>query len=286
MSTGLSKYYKLFGLPETATQAEIKQKYRQLAMRHHPDKNGGDDRLFLEIKEAYEYLTGRKTVAPSSQTYTHSPSRSTSQARQQPNEERVKQAQQRQKDQAYKEHIENERFFQKLTSGVRWNLMKLSAVIGTVIVFILLLELFLPHRYETKRVTAYDLHTIGGLEADTRVKRFIMDDGKSYYSEDILAIYSNDPDVILVKSNIFHNEFGFIPIYGYDQMLEIQYDIGAHAYVLIPVFIFPFFIVLFKRKTHSFTLFYYVSLYLSVPLIGIFLFTNDRWAHLLTLGFI
>lgn len=287
MSTGLSKYYKLFGLPETATQAEIKRRYRQLAMRYHPDKYGGDKRKFIEIKEAYEYLSGRKIVSGRQQTHTYSPTRSTSQARQQSNEERIKQAQQRKRDNAYKEHIENERYFQNLVSGKRWNILKLSAVLGLLIVFVLILELFLPHHYEQERIVAYGKYDIGALDSGSSVKKIFTESGKSYYAENVYPIYHLDPDVIIVKSAIFHNETGIIPMYGSNtNTFRIQYNIGSHAYLLIPVFLFPVFIVLFKRKTYTFTLFYFLSLYLSTPLIAYFIFSNDRWLHFLTLGFL
>jgi len=52
-------YYEILGVPESATTEEIKRAYRELAMRHHPDKNPGDtsanDR-FREIRQAFEVL--------------------------------------------------------------------------------------------------------------------------------------------------------------------------------------------------------------------------------------
>ncbi|MBN1199558.1 MAG: J domain-containing protein [Bacteroidales bacterium] len=52
-------YYKLLGVPKTATQEEIKQSYRKLAVKYHPDKNQGNkesEERFKEIGEAYEVL--------------------------------------------------------------------------------------------------------------------------------------------------------------------------------------------------------------------------------------
>lgn len=52
-------YYEALGLPRNATEAELKQAYRRLAMKFHPDRNPGDpeaESAFKEIKEAWEVL--------------------------------------------------------------------------------------------------------------------------------------------------------------------------------------------------------------------------------------
>lgn len=53
-------FYKVLGLPETATAEEIKKAYRKLAQTHHPDANPGDSEAegkFKEISEAYATLS-------------------------------------------------------------------------------------------------------------------------------------------------------------------------------------------------------------------------------------
>ena len=52
----MSDYYSTLGIGKTATQDEIKQAYRKLAMKHHPDRTGGDDTKFKEIQAAYDTL--------------------------------------------------------------------------------------------------------------------------------------------------------------------------------------------------------------------------------------
>jgi curved DNA-binding protein len=52
-------YYSTLGVAKTATDKEIKQAYRKLARKHHPDVNPGDkaaESRFKEINEAYEVL--------------------------------------------------------------------------------------------------------------------------------------------------------------------------------------------------------------------------------------
>jgi molecular chaperone DnaJ len=53
-------YYEVLGLKRGAAQKEIKQAYRKLARKHHPDVNPGDkgaEERFKEINSAYEVLS-------------------------------------------------------------------------------------------------------------------------------------------------------------------------------------------------------------------------------------
>src|SRR5438128_2134214 len=53
-------YYKILGLPKGASEKEIKQAYRRLARKYHPDVNPGDkssEERFKEMGEAYAVLS-------------------------------------------------------------------------------------------------------------------------------------------------------------------------------------------------------------------------------------
>lgn len=53
-------YYKVLGLPKTASAEELKKAYRRLAMKYHPDRNPGDkeaEEKFKEAKEAHDVLS-------------------------------------------------------------------------------------------------------------------------------------------------------------------------------------------------------------------------------------
>ena len=53
-------YYKILGLNRSSTDKDIKQAYRKLARKHHPDVNPGDksaEARFKEINSAYDVLS-------------------------------------------------------------------------------------------------------------------------------------------------------------------------------------------------------------------------------------
>ena len=59
----ISDYYKTLGINQNTNLSEIKQAYRQKAKEFHPDINKLPDahEKFIEINEAYEFLTNFKT---------------------------------------------------------------------------------------------------------------------------------------------------------------------------------------------------------------------------------
>lgn len=59
-ATDFKDYYEILGVSKTATPEEIKQAYRKLARKYHPDLNPGDKEAeanFKEMNEAHEVLS-------------------------------------------------------------------------------------------------------------------------------------------------------------------------------------------------------------------------------------
>ncbi|ERN19774.1 chaperone protein dnaJ 20, chloroplastic isoform X1 [Amborella trichopoda] len=61
-------FYELLGIPETGTLIEIKQAYKQMARKYHPDVSPPDlaeenTQIFIQVQEAYETLSDPRTRA-------------------------------------------------------------------------------------------------------------------------------------------------------------------------------------------------------------------------------
>lgn len=55
-------YYKVLGIPRDAGEDEIKKAYKKMALKWHPDRNGGSEeasKKFKEISEAFEVLSDK-----------------------------------------------------------------------------------------------------------------------------------------------------------------------------------------------------------------------------------
>eukprot|EP01130_Rhizamoeba_saxonica_P010177 TRINITY_DN4170_c0_g1_i1.p1 TRINITY_DN4170_c0_g1~~TRINITY_DN4170_c0_g1_i1.p1 ORF type:complete len:405 (+),score=112.07 TRINITY_DN4170_c0_g1_i1:294-1508(+) len=60
MSVVETEYYERLEVEVTATQSQIKKAYYKMAMKHHPDRNQGDEdaaEIFKSVSEAYEILS-------------------------------------------------------------------------------------------------------------------------------------------------------------------------------------------------------------------------------------
>lgn len=65
----ISDPYKVLGVPSTATDDEVKQAYRRLAKRYHPDANPGDktaEQKMQQINAAYDEILNRRANPGSS----------------------------------------------------------------------------------------------------------------------------------------------------------------------------------------------------------------------------
>jgi hypothetical protein len=277
----LKKYFQILALPETASHDEIKKKYRKLAMRLHPDRNPSPKAKedFLQITEAYEILTGKKTVPKTSRSASKSSEKST--------EVRVKEAKQRIFEQQEKERLENERYFQQLFRGRKWKVLKFSAVLGVVLTALIICDYFLPSHLQSTKITHYTTTIDNGGQMVARNLILTATNEEYFLAEMDKMLIIEYPAIFVEKTWIFHNPIKVLS----DQKTQLKsypiiFSFYSVHWIVVLFFLLPVLIVFYKRRTVWYTLGYQIALYFSTSLMVIYLILEDRWAHLITLGFI
>lgn len=278
----LKHYYNILGLHEGANEQEIRRKYRSLAMRFHPDKNPSPSakEKFIQITEAYEILLNKKDLPPI-------PSKSKSQTKAKTHEERVKEAKRRYQEQRLKEELENERYFQSLIRGRKWRIIKLNAIVGSILAILLMADFFLPRHFEQDRVTHYsrDVYSGAGGKAISLIQ---TKNGHDLWIEGLnFSLYSYYPTIYIERSWIFHDPVKIISMQKVkNQSFRTHFTFYSITFLAALFFLIPAFTIWYKRRTIIFTILWHASLYFTSILILIFLLANNHWAHLLTFGFL
>lgn len=279
----LRRYYEILGLPETATKNDIRKQYRKLAMRWHPDKNPSAKakEQFMTITQAYEILMGRSD-SPVRKKVTDD-----KHEKERAHKERIMAARRRYQEQLEKERLENERYFKRLISGPKWKIIKIASVLGPFLAIFLLLDIFMPTHYEEDKVTHYarDIYYGGDRKSVSLIQTESED--KFWISNMNYQLYAEYPEILIQKTWFFHQPVNIVSAqkiqYG---IYPVHFTFYTFNFVVILLFLLPFFVRKFKKKTILFTIAYHLSLYLTTLFLLIFLFQNDHWAHLLTLGFL
>ncbi|MCH2230247.1 MAG: J domain-containing protein [Crocinitomicaceae bacterium] len=281
-----NKYYKILKLEPGATDKEIRKQYRLLALKVHPDHNSSPaaEEEFIRLTEAQDILLGKKKL-PSS--YSRSKSNSPTQTTEAEKEIRKQEAKKRYTEQIIKDHIENELYFRKLTNGRRWKALQLSALFGALLALLLSLDLILPNHYQEEDVVGYRRNLAYAPNGQQISLVKTGNDDYFWISRITFSLYGRSRRVLVESSWVFHNAIRLISREKLrNKSFDIHFSFYAASWILIPLFLVPAFTLWYKRKKISFTVLYHFSMIGINALIIYFIFTDNRWAHLLTLGFL
>lgn len=280
-----SRYYKVLGLSQGASDKEVRKKYRKLVMIYHPDKNDSPEaeQKFIEITEAYEILTGKVQAPRSAAKDTEGTTKSRAS-----HEERIKNAKKRYREQIFKEYIENENYFNQLTKGPKWITIRILAVLGIILSTTIFLDYFLPRHYEPIEVTGY--HVNAGVLGADKLELSLLETAsgeKFWVSKLTYHLYGKYPKGYKESSWIFHNPISIVSQgKTTHRRYFVHFTFYSFGWLVGLLFLAPTSLIFYRRKTVRFTVMYHFCYYGIGILTIAFLVTGDRWAHLLTMGFL
>ncbi len=273
--------YKLFGLKPGATEEEIRKRYRILVKKYHPDVNKNKDaqQKFVALQEAYDVLLkGSETDQETSKEDAASFEDQYAAYRQN--------AKEKYEERKRKEEAELNALYDRLRSGYRFLLHRIIAYIGMVLILVLCLDLLLPTRMENHTITHYSTEAYQSMNGN-----FVSLAGTKSGEQLFLNAFANhffdtNPFVKIEKTAILHQPIQVISYsMEFEQKIPVHFTFYWAQFVLFPFFILPFVFLRYRKRDAFFIMGSYFSRFASGLLMLYFLMTEDRWIHLLTLGY-
>jgi len=307
----MKRYFEILGIPPTKNEEIVKRAYRKKAMKYHPDRNPSEAAKdkFIQVTEAYDqillaleqakkpkytsqnttYTQTNTTRRPhQSRTYTNTQqSKSPQQSKTNTEwEERVKNARQRYEKMQRKEALENERYYRDITSGRNWKRFKIIMIACSFISLLIILD---SHFFSTQTipssVESKDFQPAYGRSPNMKSLQVVFDNGqKAWIARDFLSLTDNN-FIYLERTPLF-KDIKYVKFYEHDRWFYYTPIYSqSFTFPLIPiVLLIPLLTFFIKNKTIYFSVLYHVSVKVMPIFLVVLLFSNDRWAQLITLG--
>ena len=273
--------YKVFGLNPGASEEEIRKRYRELVKKFHPDvnKNPRAEEKFIEIQVAYEQLMDgneepTEIESPAEASFQTEYADYRAHARQQFEARKKKEAE------------ELEKLYVRLQTGPVHLLHRCIALLSLIVAVALILDLILPNQRVSAVITSYSTEVYQSMNGNL-VSLAKTNQGESFF----LNAFSNrffdiNPFIEIKKTVIFHQSVSVLSYSNeFLQEIPIHFSFYWAQFVLFPFFFIPLIFLIYRKKDAYFIMGSYFSRYASGLLLLYFLISQDRWYHLLTLGF-
>jgi len=289
----IKKHFDRLGIPPTNDENVIKRAYRKKAFKYHPDRNPSEkaQEEFIQITESYqkilEALERAKNPRP---TYTRR------QTQQETPEERQRREAERRFREARRryEYIKQKReeasikHFQKITTGIRWNLFKFMAITSTVLSFLFVIDItLLPKSQKSSYVHSKSSYSYSGIRGIKVAYVHLENGDKLWVPSQSIRHPWFDHEPIYYEETMFFKE----KIRGtYIQEGHSIYFVAEHnvatTYPFVPIILLlPLIVVAIKERTFIFLILYNICVYWYPVILLILLISKNRWWKILTLGF-
>jgi len=278
--------YKILGLEQGATEAEIRRRYKKMAMRVHPDINPDPNahEQFIQLSLAVEILLNPGKESASGRT-----SRSTSKKNEnfEGQKARMEEAKMRYEEQKRRKQAEDDAYFSSLTTGKKWSLYKWVVRVGVVFAAILVLDSFLPHHVESDKIERFSTVDHNGLRYPKICAIYFENRGSYYVKQNRANWFASYPEVKIYTTWLLHTPMEF-EVSDDFQTYKTGFDFysGSIKWLLIGLLLLPLFPYLKRYKKLSFVFLYQLSFWGIGTLEVFLLLTEYRLGHLLSLGFL
>ena len=278
------------GLPHGSPLDDVKKRFRELALKYHPDVNDDPEakEKFLNYLKAYQYLLNEGDQLADmyssykQKSYQERPVADAVdefEARQKAREKMRQRA--REYAEAHKKEAEEieKRVFTKLTSGWPWNLVRLSAAISCIFALAIFVDFWLP-----------EIQTGTTVKAKVYYKYFqrntvIYDDQSTVDVPENVHLRIASGDTFLLNFSGMLQEFTSYTIIkpsGEEMKFDNPYNLFSYYPIASLLFLIPGFLFYYKKNEVSFYILYFA---VCVPYPGLIIhqiLREDKLTHVLS----
>jgi hypothetical protein len=273
------QYYDLLGLPESATEKEVKRQFRKLAKQYHPDLNPNpeDQQHFLRLLDAYERILKKEFSEKKK------PSPSENPTSQDIHRQRWEQVNRRWRE----EEEEMNEYYRSLVSGWRLKVKYALSFLSLWALVSLLADEYLPMRTFHDKVIGYNTTSYQSLDRSTVNEVQLAQHGTIFVADCSPSRFMYQPKITLYQTALCRS----------NKYIKHNVDAGSHKLFEVhfslcrlktPIFIFlglTLMLPFYRRHTAFLVIGSWIGLYISgAILLFVFLF-YFRFISLFTFGY-
>lgn len=287
--------FKILGITPTNDIKVIKRAYRKKAIQYHPDKNKSSEanKQFIRTTEAYDRiikgLNFAKNTKRGKQYSFHDFNKVQKQSQEAFFHERLKKAKLRYKYLKRKEAEENERYYKLISEGKSWKSFKWVMYGCLFMSFVFFADnLLLPSRWNKDTINKGSrILSYSGVHYNKIVPISTVNGEKAWIKSTFYGVLEKNPNVYIEKT-FFFRDIKNIWIWDRDTWLYSKADFSVTgSFPIVPLFLLVPFITYFIRgRTLTYSLLFNISLYIFGITLIFLLYSNDRWAHIISFGLV
>lgn len=281
--------YKVLGVQQNATATEIRKAYRALVKKYHPDKNKSADAAahFLAIQEAYEQISTGQIINPAIVAQQQQKTQATyaedlEAYRIRREATRAKLRQKQQQEEAYRLA-----YLAQLKTGKNGFWHRSVAYFGIFLTFVLWLDYFLPAQQKALTVKAYGIQTYGSVDGHS-VQLFESTDGRYFWTADYFTQQLTKVKALQSIETLWLHQTKALGFQEglYYKTVPVHFSFYWAQIWLSILFLLPFISWRWASADIIFVAGSVVSRYLILGLILFFLISENRYIHLISLGYL